>query len=198
MPQVAIAVEEGSRLRLLDGSELIELGPRDLTPRTLKRVPAGQRVIVDRGVSPDVDELLSRAAQLMQTPALLYVLAPRARTHADAVAVVTALHRLQRRDVLMFAEGAMGMWTRVVAPLLGAPFVFASNGGDAADDRAPTVEQLMVDYGYPELREARELFGIAGDPVYSSLLPRMHSAALPAVERAALSVPFPVPHFAEF
>ncbi|HEY6140283.1 MAG TPA: type I 3-dehydroquinate dehydratase [Thermoanaerobaculia bacterium] len=198
MPQVAIAVEEGSRLRLLDGSELIELGPRDLTPRTLKRVPAGQRVVVDRNVSANVDELLARAAQLVQTPALLYVLAPRARTHADAVAVVTALHRLQRRDVLMFAEGAMGMWTRVVAPLLGAPFVFASNGGDVADDGVPTVEQLMVDYGYPELREARELFGIAGDPVYSSLSPRLHNAAFRAVDRAALYVPFHVPHFAEF
>src|SRR4029079_7775533 len=193
-----IAVEEGSRLRLLDGSELIKLGPRDLTPRALKRVPAEQRVVVDRNVSANVGELLARAAQLVQTPARLYVLAPRARTHADAIAVVTALHRLQRRDVLMFAEGVIGMWTRVVAPLLGAPFVFASNDGDVSADGVPTIEQLMVDYGYPELREARELFGIAGDPVYSSLSPRLHNAAFRAIVRPALYVPFHVPHFAEF
>jgi 3-dehydroquinate dehydratase/shikimate dehydrogenase len=198
MPQVAIAVEEGSRLRMLDGSELIKLGPRDLTPRALKRVPAEQRVVVDRNVSANVDELLARAAQLVQTPARLYVLAPRARTHADAIAVVTALHRLQRRDVLMFAEGVIGMWTRVVAPLLGAPFVFAANGGDVSADGVPTVEQLMVDYGYPELRDVRELFGIAGDPVYSSLSPRLHNAAFRAIGRPALYVPFHVPHFAEF
>src|ERR1043166_4729999 len=111
MPQVAIAVEEGNRVRLLDGSELVKLEPRDLTPRTLKHVPADKRVVVDRGVAPNVDELLARAAQLVQTPALLYLLAPRARTHADAIAVVTALHRLGRRDVLMFAEGDIGMWT---------------------------------------------------------------------------------------
>ncbi|HKS22750.1 MAG TPA: type I 3-dehydroquinate dehydratase [Thermoanaerobaculia bacterium] len=198
MPQVAIAVEEGNRLRLLDGSELVTLGPRDLTPRTLKRVPADKRVVVDRSVAPNVEELLARAAQLVQTPALLYVLAPRARTHADAIAVVTALHRLGRRDVLMFAEGVIGMWTRVVAPLLGAPFVFASDDGDVAADGVPTVEQLRVDYGYPELREARELFGIAGDPVYSSLSPRLHNAAFRAIDRPALYVPFHVPHFAEF
>jgi 3-dehydroquinate dehydratase / shikimate dehydrogenase len=198
MPQVAIAVEEGKCLRLLDGSELAKLEPRDLTPRVLKRVPAEQRVVVDRNVAPNVEELLARAAQLVQTPARLYVLAPRARTHADAIAVVTALHRLQRRDVLMFAEGVIGMWTRVVAPLLGAPYVVASRDGDVADDGVPTVEQLIVDYGYPELREARELFGIAGDPVYSSLSPRLHNAAFRALDRPALYVPFHVPHFAEF
>jgi hypothetical protein len=62
MPQVAIAVEEGNRLRLHDGSELVTLGPRDLTPRVLKRVPADKRVVVDRSVAPNVDELLARAA----------------------------------------------------------------------------------------------------------------------------------------
>ena len=185
-------------VRFLDGVDLVKLEPRDLTPRVLKRVPVEKRVIVDRAVAPDVDELLARAAQLLQTPAALHVLAPRARTHADAVAVVTALHRLQRRDVVMFAEGAIGMWTRVVAPLIGAPFVFASIDGDVADDGVPTVEQLVVDYGFPELREAREIFGIAGDPVYSSLSPRLHNAAFRAVGRPALYVPFHVPHFAEF
>src|SRR5512142_2001460 len=123
MQEVTIVVDgergqPGVPVRYLDGIDLVKLEPRDLTPRALKRVPVEKRVIVDRGVAPVVDELLSRAALLAQTPAALYVLAPRARTHADAVAVVTALHRLGRRDVLMFAEGAIGMWTRIVAPLL--------------------------------------------------------------------------------
>jgi len=193
--EAMILVEAGNGF--LD-SDLVKLDPRDLVPRVLKRVPAERRVIVDRSVAADVDELQSRAALLAQTPAKLYVLAPRARTHAEAVAVVTALHRLQRRDVLMFAEGAIGMWTRVVAPLLGAPVVFAAIGGDVADDGVPTVEQLEVDYGLPRLRAARELFGIAGDPVYSSLSPRLHNAAFRALDRPALYVPFHVPHFAEF
>ena len=204
MREATIVVEGQARVpvlhgvRFLDGVDLVKLEPRDLTPRALKRVPVEKRVIVDRGVAPGVDELLARAAQLLQTPAALYVLAPRARTHADAVAVVTALHRLQRRDVVMFAEGAIGMWTRVVAPLIGAPVVFASFDGDVADDGVPTVEQLVVDYGFPQLREVREIFGIAGDPVYSSLSPRLHNAAFRALDRPALYVPFHVPHFAEF
>jgi 3-dehydroquinate dehydratase/shikimate dehydrogenase len=90
------------------------------------------------------------------------------------------------------------MWTRVVAPLIGAPVVFASFDGDVADDGVPTVEQLVVDYGFPQLREVREIFGIAGDPVYSSLSPRLHNAAFRALDRPALYVPFHVPHFAEF
>lgn len=204
MSEVTIVVEGRARgplldgVRALDGIDLVPLDPRDLTPRALKRVPVEKRVIIDRGVAPVADELLARAAQLLQTPAALHVLAPRARTHADAVAVVTALHRLQRRDVLMFAEGVLGMWTRVVAPLLGAPFVFASIDGDVADDGVPTVEQLVTDYGYPRLHDARELFGIAGDPVYSSLSPRLHNAAFRVLDRPALYVPFHVPQFAEF
>ena len=204
MREATIVVEAAERgetpvdVRYLDGDDLVKLDPRSLTPRALKRVPVEKRVIVDRGVAPDVDELLARAAQLTQTPALLYVLAPRVRTHAEAVAVVTALHRLGRRDVLMFAEGAIGMWTRIVAPLLGAPYVFASIRGDVADDGVPTVEQLVVDYGFPQLHEAREIFGIAGDPVYSSLSPRLHNAAFRALARPALYLPFHVPQFAEF
>jgi len=194
--QASVPVLEG--VRFLDGVDLVKLEPRDLTPRVLKRVPGERRVIVDRGVAADVDELLARAAQLLQTPAALHVLAPRVRTHAEAVAVVTAAHCLQRRDVLMFAEGVMGMWTRVVAPLFGAPFVFASIDSDVSDDGVPTVAQLVTDYGFPQLRDARELFGIAGDPVYSSLSPRLHNAAFRALGRPALYVPFHVPHFAEF
>src|ERR1043165_501482 len=203
MREATIVVEAAERgetpvdVRYLDGDDLVKLDPRSLTPRALKRLPVEKRVIVDRGVAPDVDELLARAAQLMQTPALLYVLAPRARTHAEAVAVA-ALPRLGRRDVLMFAEGAIGMWTRIVAPLLGAPYVFASIRGDVADDGVPTVEHLVVDYGFPQLHEAREIFGIAGDPVYSSLSPRLHNAAFRALARPALYLPFHVPQFAEF
>src|ERR1043165_4879779 len=204
MREATIVVEAAERgetpvdVRYLDDVDLVKLDPRSLTPRALKRVPVEKRVIVDRSVAPDVDELLARAAQLTQTPALLYVLAPRVRTHAEAVAVVTALHRLGRRDVLMFAEGSIGMWTRIVAPLLGAPYVFASIRGEVADDGVPTVEQLVVDYGFPQLHEAREIFGIAGDPVYSSLSPRLHNAAFRALARPALYLPFHVPQFAEF
>ena len=62
----------------------------------------------------------------------------------------------------------------------------------------PTVAQLVDDYGFPALREAREIFGIAGDPVYSSLSPRLHNAAFRALARPALYLPFHVPQFAEF
>src|SRR6266545_74055 len=54
--------------------DYVKLEPRDLSPRVLARIPAEKRVIVDRGVAPDIDELLFRAAHLTQTPAALYVL----------------------------------------------------------------------------------------------------------------------------
>jgi 3-dehydroquinate dehydratase/shikimate dehydrogenase len=108
---------------------------------------------------------------------------------------------LRRRDVAAFASGPIGLWTRVVAPRLGAPVVYGAAGGPGAPPAAPgqpSLARLRADYGLPELPPVSMLCGVAGNPVAQSLSPRLHNAAYRALGIPALYVAFHAPSFGEF
>ncbi len=175
------------RARLIEAAaryDLVDLEPHDLVPRVLDAIAPERRVISSTS--------LDCVERLLATPAALYRLAPSARRHADTLAPMRLLKSLGRRDVCAYADGILGIWTRIVAPQLGAPAVFAPLEGEMS------VARLALDYGFPAVAEARELFAIAGDPVYASLSPRLHNAAFRAIGRPALYVPFHVSSFREF
>jgi 3-dehydroquinate dehydratase/shikimate dehydrogenase len=170
--------------------DLVSLEPDDLRAETLDAIAAERRVISCTG-DDDLEAILS-------TPAHLYRVTFQPQNYAETVRPLRLLKSLGRRDVIAFAEGPLGMWTRVLAPHFGAPLVFGKLHGDVADDGTPTLAQLRADYGLPRLAEIDEIFGIAGDPVFPSLSPRLHNAAFRAMGRRAMYVPFHVPSFEDF
>ncbi|HEX2120623.1 MAG TPA: type I 3-dehydroquinate dehydratase [Thermoanaerobaculia bacterium] len=195
------AVNGQRRERLIRAAaeyDLIDLEPQDLVPRVLGAIAPERRVISTCRRAADDDELRFRVERLLATPAAMYRVAPLARKHAEALAPLRLIAALGRDDVCAYADGILGVWTRIVAPQLGAPAVFGTLDGDTGRDGVPTVAQLALDYGFPHPIEAREIFAIAGDPIYTSLSPRLHNAAFRATGRAALYIPFHVPSFAEF
>ncbi|HEY8413365.1 MAG TPA: NAD(P)-binding domain-containing protein, partial [Pyrinomonadaceae bacterium] len=107
------------------------------------------------------------------------------------------LQSLERDDVIAYATGGLGFWTRIVALQLGAPAIcgLVSPGPDAAD---PAIAKLIDDYGLPELRPVKEIFAIIGNPIFHSLSPRLHNASYRAMNYPALFVPLLVDSFAEF
>lgn len=174
--------------------DLVDLEAGDLDAETLAAIPAERRVL-SRTVDGDEDP---RLEELLATPARLYRVVFRPRGYADTLRPLRLLATHKRRDLIAFAAGPLGTWTRVVAPQLGAPFVFGKLRGDVATDGVPTLTQLRVDYGFPALGAVDEIFGIAGDPVFTSLSPRLHNAAFRETGRRALYVPFHVPDFDDF
>ena len=179
--------------------DLVNLEPSDLVPRTLALIPPERRVVtavVESGA--DESEMLARVQRILDVPARLYRLVFRTRRYADTIRPLRLLRELRRDDVVAFADGPLGTWTRLVAPHFGAPFVFAKLEGSVADDGVPAVGQLASDYGLPRIHQFDELYGIAGDPVWGSLSPRLHNAAFRSYGRRALYLPFHVPDFADF
>lgn len=185
-------------IRAAEHYDLIDLEAQDLVPRVLAAVPPERRVLSTCRRAADAEELRQRAGILLATPAALYRVAPPARHHCEALAPMQLLRDLGRQDVCAYADGIFGIWTRVAAVQLGSPAAFGMLDGDPARDGAPSIAQLAADYGFPRPVAARELFAIAGDPIYASLSPRVHNAAFRAIGRAALYVPFHVPSFGEF
>jgi 3-dehydroquinate dehydratase/shikimate dehydrogenase len=187
--------------RLLKAShhyELIELdGESDLTAGSLNGIRPSQRMISWHGEALDLDDLKARFAWLAAHEARLYKLVPGAARSGDELAPLRMLKSLGRSDVIAYASGRVGFWSRVAAPYLGCPMIFGTVEPCAVPGE-PTIARLIEDYGFPALRPLEELYGIMGCPVSHSLSPRLHNAAYRVLNLPALFVPFHAESFGNF
>ncbi len=172
---------------------------RDLTPELLDHVAARQRLLSWHGPPQTLDRLRRRFERMAAVEARLYKLIPAARRSGEELVPLTLLHALGRRDVVAFASGPAGLWSRLVAPRLGAAVVYGATGfGPPAAAGQPTVEALCRDYGLPEQRPIERLFGVVGNPVAHSLSPRLHNGGYRALDVPALYLPFHATAFGDF
>ncbi|WP_345044285.1 type I 3-dehydroquinate dehydratase [Streptomyces sannanensis] len=183
--------ERSVRLVRAAGSyDLVDLEwPHDLTPDVLAGVPPEQRRISWHGPETDPDGLRRVFGSMAQVPAALYLLEP-APGRAAGVSAPLMLSALGRSDVTAFGSGPAGIWTRVLAPWLGAPVMFG-RVGESGPAGMPSLRQLVMDYGLPALPELDCLYGIAGVSPGRSLSPRLHNTALRKLGLRALYLPFP-------
>ncbi len=179
--------------------DLIDLeGDRDLDSELVKEIPASQRLISWHGTAPSALALAERFEQLASHEARFYKLITETRQALDAVHSMSFLRATGRDDVVAFAMGEGGVWTRLLAPRLGSPLVYGSLGEVPAAPGQLTIERLLVDYGMPELDDVEGLFGIVGRPVMHSLSPRLHNGAYRRLGVPGLYVPFHAESFGDF
>ena len=179
--------------------DLIDLeGDRDLDAELLTRIPESQRLISWHGPPSSSDELRDHFEHMASTEARFYKLIPACRQTIDAAQPLLLLAQLQRDDVIAFASGDGGVWSRILAPRLGSPLVYGSLGGVPAAPGQLSVDRLITDYGLPGLPAADGLFGIVGRPVHHSLSPRLHNGAYRALGIRAVYVPFHAVSFGDF
>lgn len=191
---------EVRRARLLAAAEhydVVDLEvDRDLVPDLLARIPAHRRRISWHGTAAGHGALHERFDRMAAVGAALYLLTTAAFRAEQALAPLRFLHDLGRSDVTAFGTGAAGVWSRVLAPWLGAPVVFGRVGDD--DPEVPGVDQLVTDYGFPRLRPLSAVYGIVGRSVLASASPRVHNAGYRALGIPALYLPFQVGDFETF
>jgi 3-dehydroquinate dehydratase/shikimate dehydrogenase len=171
------AAERQARLQAAAQSfDLIELvAPYDLRPAILDAVPQQQRLITSYSGKAG-DGLPAQLAALMTVPARLYRLISHADDVGQALAVMRHLAATGRHDLVAYATGEAGRFTRALSPWLGAGWAFSALHPQAGMGEF-TVEQLLTDYGLPELPPLTQLYGIAGRRVAMSRSPRLHNAA---------------------
>jgi len=196
------AARERRRKRIEQGSpgfDLVDLeGERDLGAGVLREIAPERRLISWHGAAADAHSLRARLEPLLATPAALYKLVPHATTAGEDLAVIELLTAFGRSDVVAFATGLAGFWTRIVAPRFGSRLIFGSVGPTPAAAGQPTIDRLVGDWGLPALPPASRLFGVVGKPALRSLSPRLHQAAYRELGIDALYVPFEIEHFGDF
>jgi 3-dehydroquinate dehydratase/shikimate dehydrogenase len=173
-------------------------GSKDLIPDLLDRIPVEKRLISWQGEAATIAELQNRFMQLAAVPASQYKLVTKAKKVTDELTCLSFLKSLGRSDTIAYAVGPLGFWSRLVALHLGAPTIFGMVTELSAEPAEPTISKLIEDYQLPEVRPAKELFAIIGDPIFHSLSPRLHNSAYRTQNYPALFVPLRVESFAEF
>jgi 3-dehydroquinate dehydratase/shikimate dehydrogenase len=171
---------------------------RDLSPEVLKAIPPEKRLISWHGPPTSLPNLKSCFEKMHAVEAPLYKLVPTASQSGEDLAPLLLLDALERRDVIAFASGEVGVWTRLIAPRLGAPVVYGAAGEVPGAPGQPTIRRLRQDYGMPDMPPLKALFGIVGNPVFHSLSPRIHNAAYRALGIPAAYLPFHADSFGDF
>lgn len=169
---------------------------RDFDDALLRRIPVEQRIVSWHGEASSVADLQRKLENMSAVPARFYKLVNKARSISEEFLPLSLLKSLDRADVIAYAAGALGFWSRLVALQLGAPA--ACGTVVQGEPSEPSVAKLIDDYGLPELRPVKEIFAIIGDPVFHSLSPRLHNASYRAMNYPALFVPLLVDSFPEF
>jgi 3-dehydroquinate dehydratase / shikimate dehydrogenase len=180
------------------GYDLVDLeASHDLVPEVLEQVPASRRRVSWHGGPLDLALLHAQFSWMADVPARMYLLAPAVSSATEAVPPLRLLAQLRRADVTAFGAGPAGTWSRLLAPWLGAPVVFGRLSPDHGTG-VPTVDQLLTEYPFPALPELRQIYGIVGRSVRSSLSPRLHNLAYRERDVPGLFLPFYVPDRATF
>jgi 3-dehydroquinate dehydratase/shikimate dehydrogenase len=197
--------QERRKRRLIAAAERYDRvdveGARDLAPELLTAVPPERRLISWHGPASDAAALEACFGRMAAAEAALYKLVPWAVQPGEALAPLMLLHALQRPDVVAFAGGDAGTWTRLVAPRLGAPVVYGAVSdapGATGAPGQPSIRTLREDFGLPALLPAGALFGVVGNPVAHSLSPRLHNGAYRELGIPALYLPFQTDSFGDF
>jgi 3-dehydroquinate dehydratase/shikimate dehydrogenase len=179
--------------------DLVELdADRDLDPETLRAVPPERRLVTWRGGFDSERRLALALDRVYSAGARYYRFLPRAKSVRDVVTLLRLLGSAGRPNLISYAEGEAGFWSRFVTPRLVAPFVCGLAREGRGTDERPSIGELIEDYGLPEMRPVNEVYGIVGNPVRHSLSPRLHNAAYRALGLPALFLPFQVESFEEF
>jgi 3-dehydroquinate dehydratase/shikimate dehydrogenase len=192
------SAERAGRLAAAAGSyDLVDLEGRDLRAG-VEAVPAAKRLLSWHGRVAELAELRETFERLATVEARYVKLVPMAVKPGEALAPLELLRDLGRDDVVAFGGGCAGSWTRLLAPRLGAPLIYAAAGETTGAEGQPRLDRLCDDYGLPELPAGDELYGIVGRPVEHSLSPRVHNGLYRRLGLGGLYLPFEVERFGDF
>jgi len=108
---------------------------------------------------------------------------------AAAARMLAVLQESGGKATVALAMGEAGVFTRLLAPRLGAAFTFGCLSGRASAPGQPTAAEMLEVYRLGAMSASTEVFALLGDPVAGSPLPAVLNAGLAAEGSDAVYVP---------
>lgn len=179
-------------IRAASRHDLVELEfERDLVPSVLTDIPAHKRVIAWYGSSRSAQELTDIFGAMARYPASLYRVAPAAQRLEDGIAPLALCRAQKRRDLIAYASGTAGTWTRLLSLSLGSPKVFARvASGEAHAEPGTEPVSRLIENGFGALPCPLRVYGIVGPSAHRSLSPVLHGWMYRRSNLPAIYLPF--------
>lgn len=194
----SFAESEDKRLQLLrqlaslepDYLDVESTAPPDFVLELKKAHPATKIVLSfhDFQQMPPLQKVLEG---MLRCPADLYKIAVTIPSSVEALELLTFMKA--NPQVLAMGMGPFGALTRILSPLFGGRFTYASLTDELSS--APgqvTADELETIYHHSELAEGTALYGLIGDPIVTSLSHLSHNRAMRQLQLSSVYVKFPV------
>ena len=167
--------------------------PEFLVKELQERLPHTQWIISwhDQTETPADLEILYQKVTLHQ--AAYYKIVTMAKSTTDALRMLnfTYKHNQQGRNLCGLCMGGFGQSTRILGPLIGHPFTFASleTGKEIAPGQL-TAEELVETYRFRTINSETQVLGLIGRPVDKSSSHLTHNAVLQQLSLNAIYLKF--------
>ena len=169
----------------------VEIETAEVTRERLSLFRGRTHVVVsyhNYEATPPMDTVVSR---VMKVPADAYKMVTTARKPSDNLRVLTVAKALPRQRVIVLAMGELGFPTRVLSPVFGGVFTYATpmfaEGTAAGQLSARYLRHL---YRVEKLGKATKVYGVIADPIRHSISPAVHNRAFQARRVDAVYLPF--------
>ncbi|MEL6866562.1 MAG: type I 3-dehydroquinate dehydratase [Bacteroidota bacterium] len=179
--------------------ELVELeAERDLSPAILQAIPAHKRIIAWHGPVENPFALATRLHRYRQTPAAFYKIIPEVSRSGEEVDILAFLKSQKDEKLITYAAGPIGRWTQILAAHWGSAIMYAEAQASQPNGEYFPLNRLVLDYDLPHLRPFNYLAGIVGNPVFTSLSPRLHNTTYRQLGLDCLYLPFHIESYDDF
>lgn len=186
------------RTAIVEGADYVDL-EEDIADK-IPRYGDTKRIISYhnfRETPADLEELYYRMSKL--DPDIIKI-ATMANSPMDNVRILKMVEEA-KIPTIGLCMGEMGMPSRVLGGKYGVPFTYAtfSNERTLAPGQIG-YRQMQEIYGYDQINQETEIYGVIADPIGHSLSPHLHNAGFQHIGANKRYLPFRVPreHLAHF
>jgi 3-dehydroquinate dehydratase/shikimate dehydrogenase len=141
--------------------------------------------------TPALEAIIRR---MLRLPADIYKIVTTARKPSDNLRLLSLARTHARTPLVLLAMGEAGFPSRVLSPVFGGLFTYATpsmaEGTAGGQVAAHCMRQI---YHVEKLGRGARIFGVIADPVRHSISPAVHNRAFQARRMDAVYLPFLVP-----
>lgn len=153
-----------------------------------KLFPKAKWIISSHGSKEPFDALVRRGHALK--PAIVKIV-QEIQSPLDAFQLLDKVKKWNEKGLLTvgIGTGRGGELTRILAPLAGMPYMFASlSSEEAVFPGQLSIQELQETYGFSRLHQQTALYGLIGNPVEKSPSHKSHNATLKQLKKEAVYV----------
>lgn len=140
-----------------------------------------------------LDELVSK---MLKIDAAYYFIEPTLNNVCEGYSLLKVARRQLAENLVIHGAGPSGLWTQIYQYYKGASMVFCHDAQYGQEYL--TIEKWKKDYPRDAHKPIQTIYGIAGNPVYGSLSPRIHNRIYGDKGSDYLYLPFHIEQFEEF